>query len=574
MANIGDVVAGRYKLLKEIKRGGMNSIVYLAEDTDLAKKWAVKEVVRGDTERFISHAVEEAELQKIFDHPNIPRIVAIVDGTNHKVVVKNLKPSDSVFIVMDYVSGDDFKDIVSDPKRGKIKQEDVIKYAKVLCSVLTYLHSQSPPIIYRDMKPENIKLQDNGEIRLLDYGIAVRSDNIGALRELTLGYASPEQVTRGVIVDQRSDIFCLGRTLYYLLTGITPQYDTKDKSPLPTEPIRKFVPDILSGLDIIIQKCTKERPENRYQSCQDVLNDLENYLKIGDDYIKQLKNKIKSIIIYLIIVISMVCVGMFSFAMRNSINNDSYDKYLQQAEKSASYDDKIYFYEKASEIKPLESEPYTGLINTFKTDGVFTEDESSILQKRISSNSQLKKSDDYATIAYKVGILYWFYYDYGKDNGDNEITRMSAASVWFDDAVSYGGTSFSDYKAAKVYADIGKFNKDIKTNVAESSDKGQYAPYFNNITKLVNLIGDNPNDDELVSLELYKLTIDALESYARKFKADGISEEEMISLLNNVQTNVVKVEPSTDKTIELKEVILSRVGQSNITLNTIQKAYN
>ena len=131
---VGTVIENKYEILKLIGKGGMSK-VYLAMDQNLKKQWAVKEIEKKEI--MLQSALAEANMMKKLDHPNLPRIVDIIDG------------NDVIYVVMDYIEGEPLSDVLS--KRGAQPQETVIQWAKELCGVLTYLHTQTPPIIYRDM---------------------------------------------------------------------------------------------------------------------------------------------------------------------------------------------------------------------------------------------------------------------------------------------------------------------------------------------------------------------------------------------------------------------------------------
>ena len=148
MARIGEIIDGKYEVLREIGRGGM-SIVYLAMDKRLNKQWAIKEFRKdkddADKEMALKALLDEANLMKKLDHPMLPRIVDIIDNRS------------TVYIVMDYIEGESLNKVLD--ATGAQPQEAVIEWAKQLCTALDYLHTQNPPVIYRDMKPANIMLK-------------------------------------------------------------------------------------------------------------------------------------------------------------------------------------------------------------------------------------------------------------------------------------------------------------------------------------------------------------------------------------------------------------------------------
>ena len=131
-----------------------------------------------------------------------------------------------------------------------------MEWGKQLCDVLAYLHSRKPPIIYRDMKPDNVQLKPDGTITLLDFGTAREYKYRGAEGSDTSclgtrGYAAPEQYGGMGETDARTDIYCLGATLYHLLTGHNPSLP-----PYEMKPIRTINPALPRGLEQIILRCT------------------------------------------------------------------------------------------------------------------------------------------------------------------------------------------------------------------------------------------------------------------------------------------------------------------------------
>lgn len=262
-----DLIDNKYKKLKLIGNGGISK-VYLVMDTRLNKTWALKEINKNffssNTDIILNIIYTEVNMLKRLDHPSIPQIVDVI------------KDDPYIYIVMDYIEGEPLSRIIE--IEGSQPEELVVNWAKILCDALQYLHCQHPPIIYRDMKPNNIILTPTGSIKLIDFGIA-REYKENSISDTTIlgtpGYAPPEQYGGQGQTDQRTDIFSLGATLYYLLTGHVPI-----ESPHEISPIKQWNPNLSLGLESIIEKCIQHNPDNRYQSCKELLYDLDNYKEI------------------------------------------------------------------------------------------------------------------------------------------------------------------------------------------------------------------------------------------------------------------------------------------------------
>ena len=280
---VGTVLDGKYEILKQIGKGGM-SIVYLAMDKRLNKQWAVKEIRKTasgkNNEVVVNSLLAEANLMKRLDHPALPRIVDIIDN------------GQTIYVIMDYIEGESLGKILKE--YGAQPQEQVLDWAKQLCDVLEYLHSQKPPIIYRDMKPDNVMLKPEGNLKVIDFGIAreYKEKNLADTTILgTRGYAPPEQHGSRQ-TDVRSDIYALGMTMHNLLTGADPR-----NADYMYAPIRQWNLELSGGLERIIDKCTALDPEDRYQNCSELMYALEHYEEEDGAYKKKQKRKLASFII-------------------------------------------------------------------------------------------------------------------------------------------------------------------------------------------------------------------------------------------------------------------------------------
>jgi tRNA A-37 threonylcarbamoyl transferase component Bud32 len=254
------LLAGRYLILCKIDQGGM-AAVYQASDVRLpGKLWAVKEMsdaaITDPTEkqRAINGFLREAQLLASLDHSNIPKVI---DSFSH---------TSKYYLVMEYVDGNTLETLLV-TQGCPFTEAEVRAWLDQLCNALSYLHACHPSIIFRDLKPANIMLDRNGQIKLIDFGIA-RLFQPGKARDTTLlgtaGYAPPEQYGQGQS-DQRSDIYALGATLHRLLTGHDPA-----TTPLNLPPVRQLYPTISSVMDQVITRALEQDPRKRWQSVGEI----------------------------------------------------------------------------------------------------------------------------------------------------------------------------------------------------------------------------------------------------------------------------------------------------------------
>lgn len=556
MADLGQVIDGKYEILTLIGQGGMSK-VYLARDRRLNKQWAVKEIQKRardkNNEIVVQSAIAEANMIKQLDHPSIVRIVDIIDNP------------DVIYIIEDFIEGEPLNKILDE--NGAQPYELVIKWAMQICEALEYLHTRKPAIIYRDMKPANVMLTPEGNIKIIDFGIAreYKEQSLADTVSLgTKGYAAPEQFGGKGQTDARTDVYCLGVTLYHLVTGHSPC-----DPPYEIYPIRHWNPQLDPGLEAVIEKCTQMNPNDRYQSCAELLYALQHYEENGAAYRAKQKKKLGAFITAAAACVLFAVVGVVGLTMRTQTNNKDYNQNMLQAEKAATTEEKLQYYIKAIEIKPNELDPYLGMVDAYKDDAVFTINEEKEFKTKLNANlSGLREQDAYGDLAFEIGKLYWYYYDYGKTaTSDNQITRTKSAIQWFEDAAQYGGQEAEYYLMSTIYRDIGRFNRDITLNVQEASDKGKYGPYWQNIVELVELLSNSANESEIIELETYKLAMYSIESYAKKFKADGISQSDMTSLFNTVKTKVSNTDTTSDKTEKLKSDVIARFAGAEMAIN-------
>lgn len=570
MAAIGTLLANKYEILTEIGRGGM-SVVYLAMDRNLNKQWAVKEVQKQtddkNSEVMAQSLLVEAELLKRLDHPLIPRIVDIIQDEK------------TIYVVMDYMTGKSLDKVLAES--GPLPQEGVINIGIQLCEALNYLHTQNPPIIYRDMKPANIMLKNPDEtdpskwsIALFDFGIAreYKEGKAGDTTSLaTRAFAAPEQIRRERQSDARTDIYSLGVTLYNLVTGHSLVTDNA------LYPIRRWNPRLSGGLEQIILKCTQSEPENRYQSCAELKYALENYEVFDEGYRRSLRKTLNLFVIPAVLSVACLIGGIAFQGLYKHENTANYDATLAMAEKESDYDTSQNYYIEAAAYDPADIRAYEGLISLYKKDTSFTTEEREILHQQIQPNLQSIKEqsiEDYVQLCYDVGSLYWFYYDYG-DTENNQTTRMTNALPWFSDVQTTcqaEGYAFEKLNATNIFCDIATFYRDYEMNVMEAADAGTYIAFWDTLIELREYLAES-SEQELMEWESYKVIVYALENYMAKFKSDGVTREQIESMIANVKADADLLDATTDTTQEIKDYILSRLADDSGISRSITANY-
>ena len=258
----GDLLSGRYRVVRLVGKGGFGA-VYEARDERFQGRRivAIKEMSDASlsaAERIsaLQNFRQEADLLVQLRHPNLPDVSDFFEE------------SGKAYLVMEFIEGKTLEKVQEDAA-APLDEPLVMGWALQLCNVLSYLHTRPQPIIFRDMKPSNAMVTKDGQIKLIDFGIARVFKSSAAKDTTTLGsrgYAPLEQYGRGQ-TDARSDIYALGATLYDLLTNREPpDAATRRVNPLAFEKPRKVNPRISKNTENIILKAIEEDPKNRFQS--------------------------------------------------------------------------------------------------------------------------------------------------------------------------------------------------------------------------------------------------------------------------------------------------------------------
>ena len=511
------ILNGRYEVLKVIHTSGMANI-YMVSDSNLNKYWCLKEIKKseaGKNEIEYYSLLHEANIMKSLNHSGIPRIVTIE------------QEGDSIFIVMDFVDGMSIKSRIQ--RKGRVKQDVAVIWMKQICQIMIYLHNRKYPIFYRDMKPDNVMIQSDGNIKLLDFGISVviKESNQKIERALgTKGYAAPEQSKRGNICDLRSDIYAIGKTLYYMLTGLNPSQLKPDQ----LKSVREIDSSISVGLEKIVNKCIQPDPNDRYQSCEELLYALQNYKTLDTRYRIKIRRKVYIVFGMFLSSIFLLITSLIPYNIYNAQRTDQYNKLLVIAEQSGRQED----FEAVLDWDPLILTPYDSFIESMKVDGVFTKEEETKLLEYINPNlEELKQEKGYGELAYEIGKLYWFYYQ-----GATEDEGMIISTKWFNDAMETG----YEVELSQVYYQLGNFKKNISASVTESNDAGMYSEYFNNL-----ITAKKQDNGELVNLQLNLALANCISTYTYNLMTDGVSYNDISTQVKMLTEFINSYVPSIEK---------------------------
>lgn len=523
MAKIGnDIIDSKYEILKLLNTGGMNSAIYLALDKKLNRQWAIKKV-RKSSSQTTSMLMAEASIMKNLDHPMLPRIVGIEEDLKF------------FYIIMDFVQGENLKTVVT--SSGPQAQDTVVSWGVKLCDVLTYLHGKG--IVYRDMKPANIMLSPDGNIKLIDFGIAREykenaSEDTTALG--TEGYAAPEQYEGKGQTDARTDVYGMGITLFQLLTGVNPSsYQENIFS------IRLQNPNLSSGLDKIILKCTNKDPKKRYQSTEELKKALLNYRKLDDKFLKKQKKVIRKF--FTLLGLSTLCFVIAGGLFIGSYfqKNNRYSALLSGVPSKANII-------KAIDVKPSETAGYVALLNYYG--------------KEIDQNELSEFSHIYGEHREDITDIE----DVSMIAGEKILGSYSEKSIRAKLVAGepYFNAASKKYSSAKIYVSMAEFYRayimqDDSAIVKEPSKK-DYEKLLRGMSDILKENEKLDSDDKhSIMLASDQLILGLLSENADAMREQKISKSDLTSIVSSVEKNLDSVNTRVKVLKEKKEAVKASI---------------
>lgn len=514
MLKIGTVIDGKYKILDVIGRGGM-SVVYLAINEKANRPWAIKEILKKD----FRAEKKEIHMMKRLHHPRLPGIADVIEE------------EESLLIVMDYIEGRSLGTLLEE--QGAQPEKLVLDWAKQICEVLIYLHSRTPAIIYRDMKPANVMLKPDGNVVLIDFGAARehKPRDLGDTVALgTRGYAAPEQYESGGQSDARTDIYSLGVMMFQLVTG---------ESPHQLQPVRNLNPHLSSGLEEIITRCTQLKKEDRYQSCAELLYALEHYWEYDSAYRKKQINRLIRFLIPAVLSVIFGIGAAFSAGKEFQIRRENYEAYLLAARNAADEKEAVINYRKAIDLDPSSEQAYLELLEEcYLDDQVLTASESEELRSvlidygdRSCTNEQAlqKNKKGYADFSYQAGIAYFYKFE--------EKSNKKNAKKYFKAAWESGCLEDRQEERSKRLYRISDYYSGVGVMDAAGDETVTYREYWEDLILLTegNLV---ELDNERTALVMYEELVNQIISRITEFRDAGVEKQEMLRQLETMDQHL------------------------------------
>ena len=337
----------------------------------------------------------------------------------------------------------------------------------------------------------------------------------------------------------RQSLKGLEKEVYSIIESLKGTYEV-------TRDVREYAKNIPQSLADVIIKATEPELEDRFQSIEELQLALEDLDKVEMGYNKTLRKRVNRVVTLGVVGVGLCLASIAPYMSYEQGLKNQYQVLVANASKSGEFSD----YLKVIEYSPKEMDPYFGIIDAIKQDGVFTkEEETQFLDLLNPSLSLLEKSPRFKELAFEVGRLYWLYY--------NDSSSQEIASRWFKDAKGY-----SDL--ADVYASIGSFPTDVVKAANEGTDAGMYKKQWN-------LLDSVSGQSELVALHIAKARVELVNNYPYRLKADGVSKDEILSKLNEITSLIQKSQEREGRQADVAKELSSSLEKAK---KVVEVTYN
>lgn len=337
----------------------------------------------------------------------------------------------------------------------------------------------------------------------------------------------------------RNSLKGLDKKVYSIIESLKGTYEV-------TRDVREYAKNIPQSLADVIIKATEPELEDRFQSIEELQLALEDLDKVEMGYNKTLRKRVNRVVTLGVVGVGLCLASIAPYMSYEQGLKNQYQVLVANASKSGEFSD----YLKVIEYSPKEIDPYFGIIDAIKQDGVFTkEEETQFLDLLNPSLSLLEKSPRFKELAFEVGRLYWLYY--------NDESSQEVASRWFKDAKGY-----SDL--ADVYSSIGSFPTEVVKAANEGTDAGMYKKQWN-------LLDSVSGQSELVALHIAKARVELVNNYPYRLKADGVSKDEILSKLNEITSLIQKSQEREGRQADVAKELSSSLEKAK---KVVEVTYN
>ena len=397
------IISTRYKPIGKIGEGSGGTI-YKFRDLNLDMDVVFKEIKHSNVAK--DYLYKEANILKNVSSPYLPK------------VFNSVQIEDMFFTVMEFIPGYSFSNLLD--MKTEFSQKEILKWSLQLCEAIEILHNQQPPVLHCDIKPANIMLRENGNICLIDFNISMSLSEKKYIG-YSDGYSSPELIesitTSNIrIVDERTDIYSLGATLYHIITG------EKLKNDFNMELVRKC-----SSVEfaIILQKACENNPKDRYQSIKEMHNAFQHIHENNSAYISLLYKQKRLKIFYLTGFVVSIILCLASIGV---IRQDKLNQYFKLVDKQIEYriegkfDEEINIFKEASEMIPSNLQSYYQNAYSLYEQGNY-EDCILFIKNQILGNEKIKDGqENEENVYYLMADSYYQLKEY--ENSINIYTEL------------------------------------------------------------------------------------------------------------------------------------------------------
>ncbi len=540
----GQILAGRYKLVKQLGEGGEGS-VFLAIHIQTEMFRAVKEIPAAAEER-ADMTCHELQMMKQLQNRHLPEMIDV------------FRQGEYMYLVMEHIRGIPMNQRIRDG--GVLAPEEVLDTAVQVTEALCYLESRALPVCHLDIKPSNLILRPDGLIKLVDFGSAWKEKE-DVRRMVSDGYAAPEQYRESdEKPDVRTDIYSLGATLYRMAGGRCRPMPPQNA---PDANLAYCPPELAK----IIQTCLRENPKERYQSAHELLDALQ-----GMNQRKRRERGRVQILGSLAMALPAAALCMQILPSPVDLSADeswNYRKLIREAGVVGEKESRTY-YRKAVFMEPSNSEAYLSFLSDARTDGVFSEEEELFLRETLhtvragteDTYEELLAQDpgEYTLTACQIGLDYWY--------GSTRDDARRIAIGWFEKACDAArkvkpediGAVQEKIEEAEIYLRIGRVMEKISSPDEEAAGLSA-AEYWRELTDLLSGISEvNSLKEPLTQLKFIRDALFTITFISQDLERTGIGADEQKEVIRELSAKSERV-PLSPSQSKISEQILEEISQ-------------